>query len=57
MDFNRLFKLINKQNAFFVTRAKDNMIFEVMSNAKVDKSTGVISDEHIKLTGQRTAKW
>ena len=57
VDFNRLFKLINKKNAFFVTRAKDNMIFEVMSNAQVDKSTGVISDEHIKLTGQRTSKW
>ena len=57
VDFNRLYKLINKKNAFFVTRAKDNMIFEVMSNAKVDKSTGVISDENIKLTGQRTSKW
>ena len=24
VDFNRLFKLITKKNAFFVTRAKDN---------------------------------
>ena len=44
-------------NAFFVTRAKDNMLFEVVSEAEVDKSTGIISDERIKLTGLDTAKW
>lgn len=33
VDFNRLFKLITKKNAFFVTRAKDNMLFEVVSEA------------------------
>lgn len=48
VDFNRLFKLITKKNAFFVTRAKDNMLFEVVSEAEVDKSTGIISDESIK---------
>lgn len=57
VDFNRLFKLITKKNAFFVTRAKDNMLFEVVSEAEVDKSTGIISDERIKLTGLHTAKW
>lgn len=57
VDFNRLFKLITKKNAFFVTRAKDNMLFEVVSEAEVDKSTGIISDERIKLTGLYTAKW
>ena len=30
------------------TRAKDNMLFEVVSEAEVDKSTGIISDERIK---------
>ena len=54
---NRLFKLLTKKNAFFVTRAKDNMLFEVVSEAEVDKSTGIISDERIKLTGLHTAKW
>mgnify|MGYP004570297743 CR=1 FL=1 len=54
---NRLFKLITKKNAFFVTRAKDNMLFEVVSEAEVDKSTGIISDERIKLTGLHTVKW
>ena len=57
VDFNRLFKLITKKNAFFVPRAKDNMLFEVVSEAEVDKSTGIISDERIKLTGLHTAKW
>lgn len=57
VDFNRVFKLITKKNAFFVTRAKDNMLFEVVSEAEVDKSTGIISDERIKLTGLHTAKW
>ena len=57
VDFNRLFKLINKKNAYFVTRAKDNMLFEVVSASSVDQSTEVIADEHIKLTGLRTSKW
>lgn len=57
VDFNRLFKLINKKNAYFVTRAKDNMLFEVVSAGSVGQSTGVIADEHIKLTGLRTSKW
>ena len=57
VDFNRLLKLINKKNAYFVTRAKDNMLFDVVSVSPVDQSTGVIADEHIKLTGQRTSKW
>ena len=57
VDFNSLFKLINKKNAYFVSRAKDNMLFEVVSASSVDQSTGVIADEHIKLTGLRTSKW
>lgn len=57
VDFYRIFKLINKKNAYFVTRAKDNMLFEVVSAGSVDQSTGVIADEHIKLTGLRTSKW
>lgn len=57
VDFYRIFKLINKKNAYFVTRAKDNMLFEVVSASSVDQSTGVIADGHIKLTGLRTSKW
>ena len=29
VNFNGLFKLINKKNAYFVTRAKDNMLFDL----------------------------
>lgn len=57
VDFNRLFKLIHEKHAFFVTRAKDNMLFEVISSIEVDKGSGVISDENIRLTGVRTSQW
>lgn len=57
VDFNRLYRLIHENHAFFVTRAKDNMKFEVVSKADIDKGTGVISDESIKLTGVRTSQW
>lgn len=57
VDFHRLFRLIHEQNAFFVTRAKDNMIFEIVSSNDVDKETGVIADESIKLIGLKTSKW
>lgn len=57
VDFYRLFHLIHKRNAFFVTRAKDNMIFEFVSSNEIDKSSGIISDEQIRLTGLRTSQW
>lgn len=57
VDFYRLFHLIHKRNAFFVTRAKDNMIFEFVSSNEIDKSSGIIADEQIRLTGLRTSQW
>ena len=57
VDFSRLYKLIHEKHAFFVTRAKDNTKFEVVSSSEVDKSTGVVADEMIRLTGQRTSQW
>jgi hypothetical protein len=57
VDFYRLFHLVHKKNAFFVTRAKDNMLFEVVDSTEVDKGTGVIADEQIMLTGLRTSSW
>jgi hypothetical protein len=57
VDFYRLFHLIHEKNAFFVTRAKDNMLFEVVSSRTVDQCTGVIADEQIKLIGVRTSQW
>lgn len=57
IDFYRLFNLIHKKNAFFVTRAKENMLLETVSTVTVDQTTGVIADERIKLTGVRTSSW
>ena len=57
VDFYRLFHLIHEKNAFFVTRAKDNMRFDISACCEVDKSTGVIADEKIKLIGLRTSQW
>lgn len=57
VDFYRLFHLIHEKNAFFVTRAKDNMRFDITACCEVDKSTGVIADEKIKLIGLRTSQW
>ncbi|WP_407681768.1 DUF4372 domain-containing protein [Proteiniphilum propionicum] len=50
VDFFRLFNNIHKNGAFFVTMAKDNMQYEVVSSRAVDSQTGVISDRIIRLT-------
>ncbi len=57
VDFKQLFNHFHRQLAFFVTRAKDNMKYEVVEENTVDSSTGVISDFIIRLTGQNTSKW
>jgi len=57
VDFKQLFNHFHRQLAFFVTRAKDNMKYEVVEENPVDSSTGVISDFIIRLTGQNTSKW
>ena len=57
VDFYRLFHLIHMKHAFFVTQAKDNiMLYEVVNSSEVDQSTGVISDEEIRLIGTKTSK-
>jgi hypothetical protein len=48
IDFKRLYHL-NQQQAFFVTRAKNNMRFKRMYSQKVDKTTGIIYDQVGKL--------
>jgi hypothetical protein len=57
IDFNRLYKHFQQQNAFFVTRAKDNMKFDITENIDVDNSSGIICDRYIRLTGIKTSKW
>ncbi len=56
VDFFRLFNKINGQKAFFVTVAKDNMQFEIVSSKPTDMQSGVISDEMIRLTGPKSSK-
>ena len=45
-----------KNGAFFVTRAKDNIQYDVVKSNPIDKNAGVIADEIIKLTTYKSAK-
>jgi len=53
VDFKRLY-IIHQQKAFFVTRAKDNAQLKRVYSSKVDKATGVLCDQKVKLTGVKT---
>jgi hypothetical protein len=48
LDFQRLHRVKNG-GAFFVTRAKKNAHFERVYSHAVDKSSGVRSDQTVKL--------
>ncbi len=50
LDFGRLYARHQAQ-AFFVTRAKSNTQLRRVYSAKTDRSTGIISDQTIALTG------
>lgn len=49
--FKQLYECFHLKHAYFVTRAKDNMLYNVIEEYEVDKSTGLISDQLIRLTG------
>jgi len=53
IDFNRLHGLHQAQ-AFFVVRAKANLLFERVYSRAVDKTTGLRCDQTIRLTGTHT---
>jgi transposase len=55
VDFGRLYK-IHKTGAFFVTRAKHNIRLKRRYSNPVDKTTGVLCDQMIFLTGVQTAQ-
>lgn len=56
VDFAALYEM-EQAEAFFVTRAKDNMVFEVIeTNYNIDEHTGLVSDQTIVLTGVKSAK-
>lgn len=48
IDFDRLFRM-HKSGAFFVMRAKENFRFIRLSSRQIDKSTGLICDQTVKL--------
>jgi len=56
IDFHRLYTLFHQARAFFVTRAKDNLRYDVISSAEVDKDAGLISDQMVRLTGYKSFK-
>jgi hypothetical protein len=53
MSFHRLHH-IHDSKAFFVTRAKRDLCFDRIYSHPVDKSTGVLVDQTIKLTGWKS---
>ena len=55
ISFARLSK-INQAEAFFVTRAQDNQKLKRLYSAAVDKSTGVLCDQVVKLVHFRPLK-
>ena len=48
LDFARLYR-IHQSSAFFVTRARSNFEFQRFCSQAVDRSTGVLSDQIIRL--------
>src|SRR5208283_129112 len=56
IDFHRLYKLIHQCKAFYVSRAKDNIKYEVISSSEVDKTAGLINDRLVRLTGYKSSK-
>lgn len=56
VDFHALNR-IDDEKAFFVTRAKDNMKYEVISeNFNIDKTLGLQADRIIRLTGYKSSR-
>ena len=53
IDFS-WFRYINRNKAFFVTRAKENMQYTVVGQQDIPAGGGVLSDEQIKLAGVYT---
>lgn len=50
LDFRRLHR-INKHFGYFIIRAKKNMKFRRLYSQKVEKSSGVLSDQVIRVSG------
>lgn len=48
IDFTRLY-VLHQASSFFVTRAKSNFTFILVYSSPVDRSTGLICDQHVEL--------
>jgi len=55
LDFARLY-LMHRAHAFFVTRAKSNTQLRRVYSAPADRSTGIICDQTVALTGITSRK-
>lgn len=55
LDWERLFR-ISESKAYFVTRAKDNLAFVRVYSRPVDKTTGLICDQTIRLKNYYASK-
>lgn len=56
IDFHRIYTLFHQNRALYVSRAKDNIKYQTVSSSPVDKITGVISDQLVRLTGYKSSK-
>ena len=56
VKFDTLYTYFHQEHAWFVTRAKDNMKYEVLESREIDSQDGLISDETIKLIGYYTSR-
>lgn len=56
VKYDSLYKHFHQNHAWFVTRAKDNMLYIVTESREIDTQTGLISDETIRLTGFYTSQ-
>lgn len=55
VDYKRLYR-IDQSNAFYITRAKDNMNYRRLYSHPVDKTKGVLYDQTIMLNGYYAEK-
>jgi IS4 transposase len=55
LDFARLY-VLHQAHAFFVTRAKSNTQLRRVYSALIDRSTGIICDQTVALTGTTSRK-
>ena len=54
LDFSRL-HVMNQIGSFFVLRAKSNTKYQRIYSRKVDRSTGVVCDQTVKLCGTNSS--